>query len=111
MFTPQQNADFIAHKIDLSDCFSIDKIIERKIRWYERHAELLEDKNDPILFSHLQYILADQGRTGNVLRGLRLKLNLLFNNDKRLIVDFLISTLKTSNNCCRASRFVLCFFR
>ena len=29
MFTPQQNADFIAHKIDLSDWFSIDKIIER----------------------------------------------------------------------------------
>lgn len=98
MFTPQQNADFIAHKIDLSDWFAIDKIIEKKIRWYERHVELLEDKYDPILFSHLQYILADQGRTGNVLRGLRLKLNLLFNNDKRLIVDFLISTLKTSNN-------------
>lgn len=98
MFTPQQNADFIAHKVDLSDWFSIDKIIEKKIRWYKRHIKLLEDKNDPILFSHLQYILADQGRAGNVLRGLRLKLNLLFNNDKRLIVDFLISTLKTSNN-------------
>lgn len=98
MFTPQQNSDFIAHKIDISEWFSIDQIIDRKIKWYNKHAELIEDYNDPYLFHHLHYILSDQGRTGSVLRGLRLKLNLLFNNDKRLIMDFLISALCSSNN-------------
>lgn len=97
MFTPQQYADFVAHGLDLSEWFPIGEIIKKKFAWFEKHSELLGDCTNT-LKTTLLYILGDQGQTGDILRGLRLKLNMLFNNDKRLICDFLISALNDRNN-------------
>ncbi|MBE7065562.1 MAG: hypothetical protein E7384_07125 [Ruminococcaceae bacterium] len=87
MFTPQQNADFVGHSLNLSDWFSLDKIVEIREKWLiDNNFFDNEDKR-------LVTILSDKGISGPILRGLRLKLNLLFNNNKRLILDFLLSTL------------------
>lgn len=97
MFTPQQIADFMPHKIDLSEWFPIDKIINLKRNWYETHPELLSESEKTTL-ARLTVILDDKGKTGEIMRGLRLKLSMLFNNNKRLLLDFVIPLLEKEEN-------------
>lgn len=97
MFTPQQIADFMEHKINLSEWFPAEKIISQKLSWYKMHPELLDKKyNEQI--SQLVFILTDIGRTGSTMRGLRLKLDFLFNHNKRLLLDYLLIRLEDKNN-------------
>ena len=97
MFTPQQIADYLPHVIDLTDWFPIEKILELKIKWYGKNEYLLSEKHR-ILLRQLKLIIKDFGRTGDILRGLRLKLNQLFNNNKRLLLDYTLCVLEDSNN-------------
>lgn len=97
VFTPQQIADFLPHNLDLSEWFPIDEIVNLRIQWYEQHEELLT-KNDKLTLKQLQRILSDQGQTGQIMRGLRLKLSMLFNNNKRLLLDYLVPLLENEDN-------------
>lgn len=95
-FTPQQNADFFEHSVDLSDWFSTSEIIRLKADWYHKNKIPIdkEDRTDQLL-----YILEDFGlTTSNTVRGLRPKLNLIFNYNKRLIVDYLMDVFKFADN-------------
>lgn len=85
--TPAEYDDFTRHSIDLSSWFSIGDIIQTKLDWYERHEIKVLDE---ITQKHIKYILADDGPAGDLaLRGLRPKLDLIFNYNKRLITSFL----------------------
>lgn len=94
MFTPQQISDFVEHKIDLSEWFPVEKILDLKIEWLNKNKGLLSSDQQTQL-SQLMTILADIGRTGSVLRGLRLKLDSLFSHNKRLILDYVLSILES----------------
>lgn len=87
MFTNQQVAEFFPHNIDISDWFQVSKILEKKIDWYGEKSIIINE-SDRILD-----ILNDIGCCGGKLRGLRSKLNMLFNNNKRVIVRFLTKIL------------------
>lgn len=96
-FTPLQIADFLPHRINISKWFPIDEVIDLRIQWYFKHPDLLDDE-DKLTISRLNRILSDKGRTGQVIRGLRLKLSMLFNDNKRLLLDYILSLLEDVNN-------------
>lgn len=92
-FTPQQNADFFEGSVDLSEWFSLGEIIRNKIQWYVRHDYIIENAK------RFQYIMDDFGIANEgIVRGLRPKLNLIFNFNKRLTVDFLSEILESNSN-------------
>lgn len=92
MFTPLQIADFFPHYIDISEWFQISKIIEKKIKWYSQNYIGIEYS------CRLDEIVNDIGGCDDTFRGLRSKLNMLFNNNKRVIVKFLNQILSSSVN-------------
>ena len=85
--TPAEYDDFTRHSMDLSSWFSTGDIIHTKLDWYESHKiKVLDDT----IQKHIKYILKDDGPAGDqTLRGLRPKLDLIFNYNKRLITSFL----------------------
>lgn len=92
MFTPLQIADFFPHYIDICEWFQISKIIDKKIKWYTQ-------KNISVEYSNrLNEIINDIGGCDNTFRGLRSKLNMLFNNNKRIIIKFLNQILASTIN-------------
>lgn len=82
-YTPIEMSDFRDHSIDLSSWFSIDAIVETKINWYKMHdIQIL----NPEAEKHLHFIMTDLGPGDDgTLRGLKPKMDLIFNHDKRLI--------------------------
>lgn len=92
MFVPQQVAEITAHSLDLSEWFHSSKIIEKKIQWYN-------DKNIKIDGAEIiKEILHDIGGGNNCVRGLRTKLNMIFNYNKRVIIKFVIKVISDSEN-------------
>lgn len=92
-FTPRQSADFFEGSVDLSEWFSIGEIISNKLAWYESKGCTLDNAE------RLRYIMKDFGiAEGGVIRGLRPKLNLIFNYNKRLTVEFLVEILESVSN-------------
>lgn len=92
MFTPQQVSEITAHSLDLSEWFQSSKIIEKKITWYN-------EKNIDVNGANIiQQILHDIGGGDNCVRGLRTKLNMIFNYNKRIIVRFLIMVISITEN-------------
>ena len=92
--TPAEMNDFKRHTINLSNWFPVNKIIDAKLEWYKRNRISVIDKTTE---NHLMYILNDLGvTTRNELRGLRPKMDLIFNYNKRNIVNFLVKALE---NC------------
>lgn len=92
MFTPQQVAELFPHSLDLSEWFQISKILEQKVNWYkEQEIEISES-------DRLMNILNDIGCCRGKFRGLRSKLNMLFNNNKRVIIKFLTQVLARTVN-------------
>lgn len=92
-FTPKQNADFFEGSVDLSEWFSIGEIIKQKIKWYEKNGYIIENAE------RFQYIMDDFGIANEgIVRGLRPKLNLIFNFNKRLTVEFLSEILESTAN-------------
>ena len=96
-FTPQQISDFLPHKLDLSDWFPTDKIVDLKQLWLSHHEDLLSAKQKATL-DRLQRILSDQVISGKSLRGLQFRLSMLFNNNKRLLLDYTLSMLEEPKN-------------
>lgn len=92
MFTPQQYSDFDGHILDLSEWFPTNEIIKNKISWYEKNGIKIQETE--LLLS----ILSDMGFEGEKARGLRHKLNLLFNDNKRIITEFLVGILNDDAN-------------
>lgn len=88
---PMENEDFTRHSMDLSSWFAIGDIVYAKLNWYKRHNIEVLDKTAQ---THLEYILKDDGFSGDKkLHGLRPKLDLIFNYNKRLITSFLTEEL------------------
>lgn len=87
MFTPQQNSDFLQSTMDISEWFSVNEIVKKKISWYKENQIVIQECDE------LLAMLDDFGCAGERIRGLRTKLDLLFNSNKRLILDFI-------NNMC-----------
>lgn len=92
MFMPQQTAELFPHSLDLSEWFQISKILEKKLQWYDSQNMTIKD------IDRLMDILNDIGCYRGKFRGLRSKLNMLFNNNKRVIVRFLAQILARSVN-------------
>ena len=97
MFTPLHNDDYPEHRIDISEWFPSAEIISRKVSWYKRNIKPVYQENADLL-DWMQRIMSDLGRTGNTLRGLRLKLDMLFNYNKRILSDILIKELSEKSN-------------
>ena len=93
MFTPQQIAEIFPHIVDLSEWFQSAKILQKKIDWYRANNIYIEQSE--ILLDIINDI--GPGKDGN-FRGLRSKLNMLFNNDKRVIVNILTKVLENESN-------------
>lgn len=93
MFTPQQIAEIFPHIVDLSDWFQSAKIIQKKIDWY--NSKNIDIEQADILLDIINDV--GSGKDGN-FRGLRSKLNMLFNNDKRVIVNILTKVLENESN-------------
>ena len=95
-YTPQQNTDFFPHTVDISTWFSTNHIIHSKLDWYENHK--IEIPNE-LSTEELLYILDDMGLTSStIIRGLRPKMNLIFNYNKRLTISFLVNALTAAGN-------------
>lgn len=92
MFDNQQIAELFPHNIDISDWFQISKILSKKIDWY-RINSIEVSESDRILD-----ILNDLGYCKGKFTGLRSKLNMLFNYNKRVIVRFLTKILSNILN-------------
>lgn len=92
MLTPQQITDIRPSTHDMSDWFDVEAIIYKKITWYEKQGEKLESSDE--LLSILQDNFNDDGN----LRGLYTKISMIFNNNKRVIVHFLINVLGKESN-------------
>lgn len=92
MLTPQQITDIRASTLDMSDWFDVETIIYNKLNWYEKHGEKLES-SDAIL-----NILRDNINDEGNLRGLYTKITMIFNNNKRVIVHFLINIFGKESN-------------
>lgn len=92
MVIPQQITDFHASALDMSEWFDVEAILDNKLKWYSDQGESI-----PIAEEILS-ILKDNINYEGKLRGLYTKISMIFNNNKRVIVHFLINVLgKTSN--------------
>lgn len=92
MFTPLQIADLFPHFLDLSEWFQTSKIIKKKVEWYNKNNIAINEAE------RLLAILSDLGPCEGIYRGLRSKINMLFNNNKRVIIKFLTKVLERSIN-------------
>lgn len=93
--TPAESTDFKRHTLDLSNWFAIDEIIRSKLTWYDNRQIIVMDDWTK---AHLYNILNDFGvTTDQSLFGVRPKLDMLFNYNKRLIISFLLKVLEERN--------------
>lgn len=92
MMINQQAAELFPHVVDLSEWFQSSKIIEKKVGWYN-------DNNIYIESSELLLdIMNDIGYCDGNITGMRSKLNMLFNNNKRVVVNILTNVLENPAN-------------
>lgn len=92
MLTPQQITDIHASTHDMSDWFDVETIIFNKLKWYKNHGETLEASEE------ILNILQDNINENGNLRGLYTKITMIFNNNKRVIVHFLINIFGKESN-------------
>lgn len=83
MLSPLQAAEFREHSIDLSDWFDAGQIIQKKIRWYRKNNIVIPD------LENLSDVFSDMTVHDNIYRGLYYKISMLFNYNKRIIIEFL----------------------
>ena len=85
-----QSSDELASDLDINGWFSTDSIIKKKKDWYKELKSVnneIKRLNDEIIL--LEQITGDLRRCAdNVLTGLKLQIDPLFNFNTRLIVDF-----------------------
>lgn len=92
MLTPQQITDIRASTHDMSEWFDVEAIIFKKIEWYKNNGEILESSNE------ILNVLKDNINDNGKLRGLYTKISMIFNNNKRVIVHFLINIFGKESN-------------
>ena len=92
MFTPQQINDIAPNTIDISEWFDPETIILKKIDWYKSCHDELQYGDE------IQSILLDNVVDDNQIRGLYTKIKMLFNNNKRIIVHFIVRILSKESN-------------
>lgn len=86
-------AEFGGHVLDLTEWFSVDGIVDKKLQWY---------RDNDISFHNMEIIDKIIGKrafdaNSPRSRSLQEKLSLLFNNDKRLIVTILDRAITHAN--------------
>lgn len=87
------SADERPSDLNLSEWFIVNDIIAEKKKWYKEHH--FEDDNIQIL----ELITGDLRRCKDgELTGLQLQIDPLFNNNKRLIIDFIGQILERDSN-------------
>lgn len=91
-FTPQQISDIRPSTHDMSEWFDTEAIILKKIEWYEENNISLESSNE------ILNILRDNINDNGKLRGLYTKISMIFNNNKRAIVHFLVNIFGKESN-------------
>lgn len=78
------NADAFGNRLDLTDCFDVDDIINKKAIWYDKLNKKIET------IELIKQIAGDQKKLHNgKLVGLKLLIDPLFNYNKRIIIEFL----------------------
>ncbi len=92
MFTSQQVTEFFPHDIDLSDWFDVSSVVKKKIEWYKENGIVVDEANK------ILNIFNDMGECGETLRGLHFKISMLFNYNKRIVIEFLARILLYSAN-------------
>ena len=80
---PLQLVDFEGHELDLSDWFPINRIIDKKLKWYSKNN--IEVPNKELV----DMILGDGSFDGKGMGSLQAKLSMLFNNNKRILITLL----------------------
>lgn len=92
MIQTQQTSDYDERKLDISTWFPINKVIGKKIEWY--------DKNGFDVFREdlIRSVITDEGFSEKGILGIQMKLDMLFNFNKRLIVEFLTIVLNREYN-------------
>lgn len=95
MFTSQQSSELLEHSVDISEWFQISKILEKKLEWYRKESIKIDESK------RIMEVLHDVGGYDKDFRGLRSKLNMLFNNNKRVITRFVTKVFDKSigSNC------------
>lgn len=88
---PLQLVDFGGHELDLSNWFPINRIIDKKIKWYK--TNLIEIPNSKLI----DLILGDASFDGKGMRSLQTKLSMLFNNNKRTLILLLSHAINDDN--------------
>lgn len=78
------NADAFGNRLDLTGCFDVDDIINKKAIWYDKINKKVET------IELIKQIASDQRKLHNgKLIGLKLLIDPLFNYNKRIIIEFL----------------------
>lgn len=86
-------SDAEASCLDLSEWYDINNIISKKMDWYKMHGIQVDDAK------LLMQIVSDLRKCqDNTLTGLQLMINPLFNDNKRLILDFIGSMIELPSN-------------
>ena len=86
-------SDVEPSNLELTDWYDTNNIISRKMNWYKEHN--IEVENSELL----EQIISDLRKCrGNTLTGLKLMINPLFNDNKRLILDFIGTMIELPSN-------------
>lgn len=89
---PLQLLDFGGHELDLTDWFPINRIIDKKLKWY-RLKDIKIPKGDL-----MDMIIGNASFDGRGIRSLQTRLNLLFNSNKRTLVTVLSEIIADDSN-------------
>lgn len=91
--TKLHSSDDLPSNFDMNNWFSIDDVIEKKEKWYSKR----NIENADIQLA--KQIISDIRKSKrNELTGMRLEIALLFNYNKRLIIDFIGQTIESVDN-------------
>lgn len=96
-----QSADNLPKNLDISEWYDVDDIINKKESWLYSHDIAVDD------IDYLKIITGDCKicKTGEIT-GLQKFIEPLFNNNKRLIIDFLGNLIETPSNRVYIDRYV-----
>lgn len=96
-----QSADNLAKNLDISEWYDIDDIIDKKKSWLGSHSIAVEN------IVYLEFITGDCKvcSTGEVT-GLQKFIEPLFNNNKRLLIDFLGKLIEKPSNKTYLDRYI-----
>ncbi len=96
-----QSADELPSNLDLSKWFDTNDIINQKIKWYNENNILIPD------IKLIEQIAGDiRICKDKTVTGLKLLIDPLFNNNKRLIIDFIGQIVETPSNSYMIEKYI-----